>query len=154
MKKIELGQTLTILANAAVLGGLIFLAFEIRQNTSEMRTAAAYSVHQDVQSLNRDLYSDPEFADLIMRGEQSWSSLDPVEQRRVTGFFLSQINLADFIMGLKQEGLEGVAFRVDDLIVEQFATQVGRKEFIDSYFPDGREIYFRSEELYRRLVED
>lgn len=152
MKKIELGQTLTILANAGVLGGLLFLAFEIRQNTSEMRAAAAYSVHQDVQSQNRDIYSDPELARLVMRGEQSWASLDPVEQRRVGAFFLSQINLVDFIMGLEEEGLEDITFRLDDLLIERFTTEPGRREFIDFYFPEDREIFMRSEELYRRLV--
>jgi len=34
MKKIDLGQTLTILANVGVIGGILFLAFEFRQSQS------------------------------------------------------------------------------------------------------------------------
>ena len=41
MKKIDLGQTITIFANLGVIGGLIFLAVEIRQN-SDIARASAY----------------------------------------------------------------------------------------------------------------
>jgi len=43
MKKIDLGHAVTILANLGVLAGIIFLAFEINQNTATMRTAAYQS---------------------------------------------------------------------------------------------------------------
>ena len=34
MKKIDLGQTVNTLANVGVIGGLIFLGFEMQQNTT------------------------------------------------------------------------------------------------------------------------
>ena len=44
MKKIDLGQTITILANLGVIAGIVFLAYEVRQNNDllgiEQRSAA------------------------------------------------------------------------------------------------------------------
>jgi len=37
MKKIDLGQTLTILANVGVLAGILLLVFELNQNREMMR---------------------------------------------------------------------------------------------------------------------
>ena len=37
MKKIDLGQTLTILANVGVIAGIVFLGYELRQNTLVLR---------------------------------------------------------------------------------------------------------------------
>jgi len=45
MKKIDLGQTISIFANVGVIAGIVFLAFEIRQNTvaTQMQTAQSYT---------------------------------------------------------------------------------------------------------------
>jgi hypothetical protein len=154
MKKIDLGQTITILANLGVIGGIVFLAFEIRQNTAQMRAEAAYSIHQDVQSLNRDIYQDPEFANLVIQGEQSFDTLEPIDQRRVRAYFYSELNLADFIMGLEEDGLSNVSFRYVDLIVDQFQSIPGRQEFLRSVMAPENvdEHYFRSDELYQRIA--
>ena len=48
MKKIDLGQSITILANLGVLAGLVFLGIEIRQNTS---IARANAYQENVRSL-------------------------------------------------------------------------------------------------------
>ncbi len=43
MKKIDLGQTITILANIGVIAGIIFLAFELRQNNELLVAQTTYS---------------------------------------------------------------------------------------------------------------
>lgn len=42
---------LTLLANVGVLGGLVFVGLEIRQNTSQLRTEASYSITESVNEL-------------------------------------------------------------------------------------------------------
>ncbi len=44
MKKIDLRQTVAILANVGVIAGIVFLAIEIRQNTDSQRMLAAQQV--------------------------------------------------------------------------------------------------------------
>jgi len=43
LKKIDLGQTITILANIGVIAGIIFLAFELRQNNELLVAQTTYS---------------------------------------------------------------------------------------------------------------
>ena len=43
MKKIDLGQTLGILANVGVIAGIVFLAFELRQNNELLVAQTTYS---------------------------------------------------------------------------------------------------------------
>jgi len=159
MKKIDLGQSITILANLGVIAGIAFLAFEVRQNTAQMRAEAAASVHQDLQRLNEALYEDREFAEFILQAEQSFSSLDAVDKRRAANFFFSELNLADFIMGLSEDGLSDVSVAVVDIYVAQFKSMPGRAEFVDEYIRNQplvelKNAAMRSDELYQRLVQD
>ena len=156
MKKIDLSQTITVIANLGVIGGVVFLAFEIRQNTAQMRAEAAYSVHQDVQRLNEAIYQDGDLADLIIRAEQSFESLDVIDRRRAEAYFFSQLNLADFIMGLQEEGISGVTFGVVDIYLDQFGSMPGRREFVESVVRPRNEPEhnFRSDEFYRQLLSE
>jgi len=159
MRKIDLAQFVTILANIGVLAGIVFLAFEIRQNTAQMRAEAAASVHQDLQRLNEALYQDREFAEFIVRAEQSFSSLDDVDKRRAANYFFSEQNLADFVMGLSEDGLSDVSVDIVDVYLAQFKSMPGRAEFVDEYIrkrniAGAENAAMRSEVLYRRLLEE
>ena len=150
MKKIDLGQIITILANVGVVIGLVFLTLEIRQNNAQMRAQGAYSINQSVETLNQAIYSDKEFADLLHRGEKSFNDLDPVEQSRLATFFFSEINLAQYILSLEDEGLSDLHFRYVDFKVDQFRTMPGRKEFVDAYVRPS--IYFGRDDIRRMLT--
>jgi hypothetical protein len=154
MKKIDLGQMITILANLGVIAGIVFLAFEIRQNTAQLRAEAAYSIHQDAQRLNESIYRDEDFADLIIRAEKSFASLDPIEQRRAQAFFFSQLNLPDLIMGLREEGISDISYGFVDIRLREFRSMPGRREFIESRVNHDGDHNFRSDELYRQLASD
>ncbi len=75
----------------AVVLSLLFVAFEIQQNTAQMRAEAAYSVHQDVQRLNEAIYQDADLADIITRAEQSFETLDLVDRRQARAYYFSLI---------------------------------------------------------------
>ena len=46
MKKLDLGQVITILANVGVIAGIVFLGIEIQQNTQVSRGQAVLSIAQ------------------------------------------------------------------------------------------------------------
>ena len=48
MKKIELGQMITVLANIGVIAGILFLGYELRQNTLVSRAAALQSIAEKI----------------------------------------------------------------------------------------------------------
>lgn len=58
MKKIDVGQVLTILANAGVIVGIVFLAFEIQQNNDLLREQARAGIVSEIGALNAALYEN------------------------------------------------------------------------------------------------
>jgi len=55
MKKIDLGQTITILANVGVIAGIIFLAIEVQQNTASLNESRNLAIAQAQQDRASDL---------------------------------------------------------------------------------------------------
>ena len=152
MKKIDLARIITVLANVGVVIGLVFLTFEIRQNTAQMRTQGAYSIYQSVETLNQAVYLDEEFADLLHRGEKSFKDLDPVEQSRLATFFFSEVHLVEYILSLEDEGLSDLHFGYVDLKVNQFRTIPGRKEFVEAYVMPST--FLGRDDIQRMLTEE
>ena len=152
MRKLDLAQIISVLANVGVVIGLVFLTLEIRQNTAQMRTQGAYSIKQSVETLNQGVYLDIEFADLLYRGEKSFNDLDPVEQSRLATYFFSEVHLAQYILSLEDEGLSDLHFGYVDLKVNQFRTIPGRKEFVETFV---RPSTFRGrDDIQRMLTEE
>ena len=149
MNRESLNWWLTLLANLGVLGGLMFVALEIRQNTSQLRVEASHSITESVNELNAALYSDPAFAEIVMRGEADLSSLTPVERRQFDSYQFARLNIAEYVEDLAAEGMsEGVNFEYVEFIVREFSNREGLRAFIREY----RDTYVGSEELLARLL--
>lgn len=78
MKKIDLAQTLAILANVGVIAGIAFLAFELRQNTQAVELASAQSYLTGGSELDLRIATDTNLASLLIKGD-SQQPLDAVE---------------------------------------------------------------------------
>ncbi len=72
MKKIDLGQTITILANVGVIAGIIFLGYELQQN-NELLTAQARVARHDLRSTDstRVFFENPDMAKLFVKIEKN-----------------------------------------------------------------------------------
>ena len=80
MKKLNLGQTIGLLANLGVIAGIIFLAIELRQN-NELLGAEVRSIRMENRvSLSAVLFENPEVIELL--GKER-SSLSQAEQDRI-----------------------------------------------------------------------
>jgi hypothetical protein len=104
----RLNSWLSLIANIGVIAGFIFLAYEIQQNTAQLRADASYSINEALSSMNSAEYSDQAFADILIRGEQDLASLDPAEARRFFAYQFDRINLALHILELEKDGLHDV----------------------------------------------
>jgi len=82
LKKIDLGQTITILANVGVIAGIIFLGVELRQNNELMAAEARFS---RVMMSNEGWRSLAENGDLTELRVRAWNNeaLTEAEQIRV-----------------------------------------------------------------------
>jgi hypothetical protein len=74
---------------AAIVGipSLIYLALQIRAQTSERRHAAVNALTVHWGDLTRTLHEDPDFGAVYLRGLQSFQDLDPVSKLRFSAFF-------------------------------------------------------------------
>ena len=79
MKKIDLGQTITILANIGVIAGIAFLAVDLRQNNELMRAAARDAQNARIQEYVEQVYMVPGLAEIILKA-RSETPLTEVEQ--------------------------------------------------------------------------
>jgi hypothetical protein len=139
---------LSVLANLGVLGGLIFVGLEIRQNTSQLRADASYSITSSVNDLNAGIYGDPDLSELVLRGETALGALDAIERTRFDSFQFARLNIAEYIEDLEAEGVSGLSFRYAEFIVREFQTKPGLRSFIREH----QDTYVGSADLLTRLL--
>ena len=144
-KKIKLW--ITLIANLGVVGGLVFVGFEVQQNTTQIRAEASYSINEALSNLNSAIYNDPVFADIVVRGEKEFFSLNPTEQRQFNAYQYDRLNLARHVLTLDDQGLSQVHFPYVDRLVKDFHRNPGLQEFL-VFIEDER---VGEPELYERL---
>ena len=88
MKKIDLGQTITILANMGVIAGIVFLGIEIRQNQQSLdeanainRALALREAQNDFSTFRTTLVQDEQLTEIWTRGLRD-EELSEVEEAR------------------------------------------------------------------------
>jgi len=150
MDRQNLNSWLSLIANIGVLGGLLFVGYEIRQNTVQLRAESSRSITESVNDLNIGIYSDSEFAAVLIKGTEDRAALSPVERYQFDMFQFSRLNIAEYVLDLEREGVSDLNFRYVDWIVRDFNDRPGLREFIR----DHQETYVGSDELLARLLDD
>jgi hypothetical protein len=92
MKKTDVGQTVAILANLGVIAGILFLGYEIRQNTSAVQADTFQGLIESSADYLQNMAVDPNIWDMIIRLETNPDELSPSEMNR-----LSNLNRAQWI---------------------------------------------------------
>ena len=83
MKKIDLSQAITILANMGVIAGIVFLGYELRQNNRFLELQERYTFMHNVTEFNEFTASNDEIAGLLIRSpDGSPLSEDELDQFR------------------------------------------------------------------------
>jgi hypothetical protein len=82
LKKIDLGQGITILANVGVIVGIAFLAIEIRQNNQLLRAEAISALLETRMNANQEIYSNSDVAELRAKNARG-EPLTDAEQMRM-----------------------------------------------------------------------
>jgi len=90
MKKIDLGQTITILANLGVIAGIVFLGVELRQNNELMEAQARSNVSERLIGLAEALYQNPELAAALTKSRND-QDLSDVEEEMLYAFDLRRL---------------------------------------------------------------
>ena len=69
MKKLELDQTITVLANVGVILGIIFLAFELRQNNEISRAQTRSDISRQITDYLSGVAGNGELASIMRRAQ-------------------------------------------------------------------------------------
>jgi hypothetical protein len=80
MKQIDLGQTLGILANLAVVAGIVFLGIQIREERDYAIVENTTIVGHGMADWMSSVAHDRDTADIIFRGSQDFQKLAPLER--------------------------------------------------------------------------
>ncbi len=98
----NLGQ---IIGAIAVVISLIYVAFQIRQNTAAIRSATAQTVHEHFASWYHLLAADLELSQLAVSGLRDYSSLSESEKARFIATFMAFLSYSQNAFLKWREGL-------------------------------------------------
>ena len=82
MTKIDLGQTITILANLGVIAGIVFLGFELQQNNELLQAQSSFSQRSVDSDRRNTLIRDPGIIRVFVKAS-SGEALTADEQFRL-----------------------------------------------------------------------
>lgn len=88
----QLGSLGEFIAAIAVLISLVYVGYQVKQNTVELRQAAFRDVYQAYSNLRRSIYSNPELLSLLTRS-RSTAVEDITEEERLLldNYFTEQL---------------------------------------------------------------
>lgn len=101
MRKIEIGQVIAILANVAVLVGILLLVYELNQNRRMMQSQTRYQLSQGLVDILFELRDD---ADIVARGNRG-DSLSEVESVRYQFDTVAQLRYHENVYYQYRSGL-------------------------------------------------
>jgi hypothetical protein len=109
MKKIDLGQTIQVIANVGVIAGIIFLAFELRQNTIASRSAAFQSLGVATAETWFSFSDSREVSDILWEiekgGVEAFRNLSSSDQRLAINILIGWFRLFETAYLQVQQGL-------------------------------------------------
>ena len=90
MKLSEWAHIAEIVAGAAIIASLIFVGFEIRENTQVAILTSDRALDQQNLALNLSITNSADFADVLVRAESDRDSLIAVERARFDHYCFSR----------------------------------------------------------------
>lgn len=87
-KAFSLSNITELVGLVAVLVTLVFVGFELRQNTKAVESSATQEVHANFAAWYASLQSDPELLMITVQGMQDYGSLDVAQRSQFIAVFM------------------------------------------------------------------
>ena len=155
MKKIDLGQSVQIVANLGVIAGLIFLAFEVRTNTATNQIAIYQAASANWMQINSTIATDEELVALLEKAS-SGQALTNIEARQFNGWVSEFLTQGAFVRRLFEGGLLTEAeFTLEIRGLRDLAQEPRAREIIERIPTGGfRDLILADEEEFARLLRE
>lgn len=126
----DLGNIGELVAAAATVGSLVYLAIQIRANTIVVRSAAAQSVHEAFATWYRLLAADASLSQLVANGLRNYSSLSETDKARFIATFMAFLSYSqDAFIKWKEGSLSVELWTGWELVMMNLVNAPGGKEF-------------------------
>ena len=100
----DFNRWLQLVSNVAVVGGLIFLAFEVRHNTN----VAEVQTHSELLQIAHETHNwklEPQFAEVIVKATADYESLSASEKVQFGTYVFELLNVWEHALGVHSRGL-------------------------------------------------
>lgn len=119
-------------AAIAVVISLIFVGFQIRQNSATLQAAAAQAVHENFAAWYTAAQSDPDLLELSTKGMRDYSSLTEIEKAQFIAMFMAFCShTQDAFFKWREGSLSPELFRGWEYLSMNFFSTPGGEVFWD-----------------------
>ena len=135
MKKLELGQVITIVANFGVIAGIVFLGLELRQNNALLESQARSNLDANRLTLQLGVIEDRGgIADLVVRA-RAGEEMSVADEYRLS--VRRAVTLGNIVSGYR-EHLSG-ALDEEDLPVDQWSAVFRSTPGMTEFWENGKQ---------------
>src|SRR5262249_141336 len=119
-----------VIGAIAVVISLIYVAFQIRQNTNAVRSATAQTVHEHFAKWYHLVAADDELAQIVPKGLRDYASLSEKERVRLVPTFMAFLSYPQKAFRKWREGLRAQPLgRGWELVIMNLVCAPGGKAF-------------------------
>jgi hypothetical protein len=104
MNKIDFGQTIGVLANLGVIAGIVFLGFELRQNSEQLAAQSRFSYYQARTQFSKSFAENGELSTIVAKALNG-DSLSDAEAGRIQTWFSAILIQWEYEYGESRRGL-------------------------------------------------
>ena len=108
MKKLDLGQTISIVANIGVIASIIFLGIELRESNTQARISTTQESVAQGSAWREMIASDDVLLDLYVRGLKDYEHLSEIEQQQFDLLMQSFMTKTSVSLSARSVGLIGL----------------------------------------------
>ena len=124
MKNINIGQVIQIVANVGVIAGIVFLGYELRQNSEALDAQARYNHAEARSSFLFDLAANDDISSLIVKAQQG-QELDTLEKYKLHNVYLSMLATWQWEFGEGQLGRISAPVTAWQRLIREIPTDTG-----------------------------
>ncbi len=126
----DAGSIGELIAAAATVATLVYLAAQIRSNTNSVEANSVHAVTSLLGDVNRSMIENSEVARIDFEGRRNFSNLDPVEQLRFSGLMANRFRQFEDMHHHYRRGLLNDArWRVQRQVIAAFLGNPGVAEW-------------------------
>jgi hypothetical protein len=125
--KLDLGQTVNIIANLGVIASIVFLGLQFRESGIQARVGVNQELVAQSGEWEREVASDSQLADLLLRGFEDFTSLSEVEKLQFDLLIRSRLRLLNSAALAQELGVS--RSRPNSVLAQQLETLLDEPGF-------------------------